>query len=228
MELGSIHDAASKGDLEAVKKIVEQEPSRVNEDDEYEWRPIFHAGLRRHYDVVKYLIDCGADLAAHDGYVIHYAGEVPNNKEVVSLLIAYGGLDAHTKPSSEIARQFIYAVFLANVGRVNAMLRDNPELVEECYARGDTALHHAARNGDLEIVKQLVSSGADVNATTDHNHFPLYCAAGHGHVETTRYLVENGADLQARLADGKTVTEWLKQYADHDRRLKSTLDVLER
>ena len=57
MELGSIHDAASKGDLEAVKKIVEQEPSRVNEDDEYEWRPIFHAGLRRHYDVVKYLID---------------------------------------------------------------------------------------------------------------------------------------------------------------------------
>ena len=228
MALGSIHDAAANGDLDSVKKILEQDPDRVNQDDQYEWRPIFHAGLRRHYDVVKYLIDCGADLAAHDGYVIHYAGEVPNNKEVVSLLIAYGGLDAHTKPSSEIARQFIYAVFLANVERVNAMLRDNSALVEERYARGDTALHHATRNGDLEIVKQLVSSGADVNATTDNNHFPLYCAAGHGHVETTRYLVENGADLQARLADGKTVTEWLKQYADHDRRLKSTLDVLEK
>ncbi len=228
MALGSIHDAAANGDLDSVKKILEQDPDRVNQDDQYEWRPIFHAGLRRHYDVVKYLIDCGADLAAHDGYVIHYAGEVPNNKEVVSLLIAYGGLDAHTKPASEMARQFIYAVFLANVGRVNAMLRDNSELVEERYARGDTALHHAARNGDLEIVRQLVSSGADVNATTDHNHFPLYCAAGHGHVETTRYLVENGADLQAKLADGKTVTEWLKQYADHDRRLKSTLDVLEK
>ena len=227
MELGSIHDAAANGDLDAVKKILEQDPSLVNQDDQYEWHPIFHAGLRRRYDVVKYLIDCGADLAAHDGYVIHYAGEVPNNKEVVSLLIAYGGLDAHTKPSSEIARQFIYAVFLANVGRVNAMLRDNPKLVQERYARGDTALHHATRNGDLEIVEQLVGAGADVNGTTDNGHFPLYCAAGHGHVETTRYLVENGADLQARLAEGKTVTEWLKQYADNDRRLKSTLDVLE-
>ena len=227
MELGSIHDAAAKGDLDTVKKILEQNPSLVNQDDQYEWRPIFHAGLRRRYDVVKYLIDCGADLAAHDGYVIHYAGEVPNNKEVVSLLIAYGGLDAHTKPSSEIARQFIYAVFLANVGRVNAMLRDNPKLVQERYARGDTALHHATRNGDLEIVEQLVGAGADVNGTTDNSHFPLYCAAGHGHVETTRYLVENGADLQARLAEGKTVTEWLKQYADNDLRLKSTLDVLE-
>ena len=224
----SIHDAAANGDLDLVKKIVEQEPQSVNRDDKYEWRPIFHAGLRRHYDVVKYLIDCGADLAAHDGYAIHYAGEVPDNKEVVSLLIAYGGLDAHAKPSSEIARQFIYAVFLANVPRVNAMLRDNPKLVQECYARGDTALHHATRNGDLEIVEALVGSGADVNVTSDHGHFPLYCAAGHGHVETTRYLVEHGADLQARLGDGKTVIEWLKQYANHDLRLKSCLDVLEK
>ncbi|MYA70775.1 hypothetical protein F4009_03225 [Candidatus Poribacteria bacterium] len=228
MELGSIHDAAANGDLDLVKKIVEQDPRLVNQDDEHKWRPIFHAGLRRHCNVVKYLIDSGADLAAHDGYAIHYAGEVPNNKDVVSLLIAYGGLDAHAKPSSETARQFIYAVFLANVQRVNAMLRDNSKLVQERYARGDTALHHATRNGDLEIVEQLVDAGADVNVTSDHAHFPLYCAAGHGHVETTRYLVEHGADLQARLADGKTVVEWLKQYADHDRRLKSCLDVLEK
>jgi len=228
MTLISIHDAAANGDLDAVKKIVEQDPRLVNQDDKYEWRPIFHAGLRRHYDVVKYLIDWGADLAAHDGYAIHYAGEVPNNKEVVSLLITYGGLDAHAEPSSEAARQFIYAVFLANVPRVNAMLRDNPQLVHERYARGDTALHHATRNGNLEIVEQLVGSGADVNLMTDHGHFPLYCAAGHGHVETTQYLVEHGADLQARLGDGKTVVEWLKQYADHDHRLKSCLDVLEK
>ena len=133
MTLISIHDAAANGDLDAVKKIVEQDPRLVNEDDQHEWRPIFHAGLRRHYDVVKYLIDCGADLAAHDGYAIHYAGEVSNNKEVVSLLITYGGLDAHAEPSSEAARQFIYAVFLANVQRVNAMLRDNPKLVQERY-----------------------------------------------------------------------------------------------
>ena len=227
MTLGSIHDAAANGDLDAVKKIVEQDPRLVNQDDRHEWHPIFHAGLRRHYDVVKYLIDCGADLAAHGGYAIHYAAEVPDNKEVVSLLIAYGGLDAHAKPSSETARQFIYAVFLANVPRVNAMLRDNSKLVQERYAHGDTALHHAARNGDLEIVEQLVGSGADVNLISDHGHFPLYCAAGHGHVETTLYIVEHGADLQARLGDGKTVVEWLKQYADHDHRLKSCLDVLE-
>ena len=227
MEMGSIHDAAANGDLDAVKRIVEQDPQLVNQDDEYEWRPIFHAGLRRRYDVVKYLIDCGADLAAHDGYVMHYSGEVPDNKEVVSLLVSYGGLDAHTTPSSEPARQFIYAVFLANAPRVKSMLGDNAELAQERYARGDTALHHAARNGDIEIVEQLVSCGADVNARSDHEHFPLYCAAGHGHLETTQYLVVNGADLQARLSDGKTVVEWLRQYADADSRFRFCLDLLE-
>ena len=228
METGSIHDAAASGDLDAVKKIVEHDPRSVNQDDKYDWRPIFHAGLRRHYDVVKYLIDCGADLAAHDGYVLHYAGEVPDNKEVVALLIAYGGLDAHAKPATELARQFIYAVFLANLPRVSAMLRDNAELTRERYARGDTALHHASRNGDLEIVGQLVSRGADPNAMSDHGHFPLYCAAGHGHLETTQFLLENGADVRARLNDGKTVVEWLRQFADNDRRFRACLNLLER
>ncbi len=228
MDTKSLRDAVINGDFDAVREIVEQNPSLVNQDDEYEWRPIFHAGLRRHVDIVKYLIDQGADLAAHDGYVMHFAGEVPENKNVVSLLVAYGGLDAHTKPLSEVARQFINAVFLANAQRVTAMLRDYPELVHERYARGDTALHHAARNGDLEIVEILFENGADINATTDHKHFPIYCAAGHGHVKTTRFLVEKRADLHAKLEDGKTIAEWLKQYADHDARYKQCLEVLEK
>lgn len=225
---GSIHEAASNGDLDTLKKIVEERPETVDRDDRYGWRPLFHAGLRRHRDIVQYLIDHGADLAAHDGYAMHYAAEVPDNKDIVTLLVTYGGLDAHTKPESEVARQFIYSVFLANVQRVGAMLRANSRLAHERYARGDTALHHASRNGDLDIVMQLVVSGADVNATSNNGHFPLYCAAGHGHAETTRYLLENGADPEASMADGKTVADWLKQYAVHDPRLKACLAVLER
>ena len=227
MNTKALQEAVIRGDLDAVVGIVEQDPSLVNQDDDYEWRPIFHAGLRRHYDVVKYLIDQGADLSAHDGYVVHFSGEVPNNKKVVSLLVEYGGLDAHTEPSSDLARQFMCAVFLANVHRVKAMLRDHPELVHERYARDDTALHHAARNGDLEIVELLVEGGADVNAMTEPKHFPLYCAAGHGHVETTRFLLESGADLEAKIGGDKTIVEWLKQYAENDKRLKDCLDVLE-
>ena len=227
MDSGSIHEAAGSGDLNALKKIVEKHPRAVDQGDRHGWRPIFHAGLRRHRDAVRYLIDRGADLAAHDGYVMHYAAEVPENKDVVSMLVAYGALDAHTKPSSEVARQFIYAVFLANAPRVDAMLHANPWLAHERYARGDTALHHACRNGDLEIVMHLIAHGAGINDSSDNGHFPLYCAAGHGHAETTRFLLESGADPDEKMPDGKSVASWLRQYADHDRRMKACLEILE-
>lgn len=227
MDSGSIHDAAGSGDLDTLKKIVEEHPEAIDQDDQHGWRPIFHAGLRRRLNIVRYLIDNGADLAAHDGYVMHYAAEVPDNKDVVSLLVAYGGVDAHTKPASEVARQFIYSVFLANAPRVDAMLHANGWLAHERYARGDTALHHACRNGDLDVVIHLVAHGADVNARSDNGHFPLYCAAGHGHAETTRYVLERGADPDESMPDGKTAAVWLRQYAHHDCRMKACLEILD-
>ena len=42
METGSIHDAAASGNLDAVKKIVEQDPQLVNQDDKYEWLSLIH------------------------------------------------------------------------------------------------------------------------------------------------------------------------------------------
>jgi len=228
MSTRSIHDAARDGDLERVTELLESNPALVNQDDQHKWRPVFHAALRKHYDVVKALIDRGADLSAHEGYVMHYAGEVPGNKRIVELLVNYGALDAHAEPRSESARQFIYAVFLANVHRVKAMLNAENRLVGERYVRGDTALHHASRNGDTAVVSVLLEHGADVNALSDGSHFPLYCAAGHCHVETTACLLDHGADRSQTFDDGTTVSEWLKQYVDHDPRYRQCLDLVGR
>jgi len=79
-------------DIDAVRALIAADPTLVDADDEHGWRPIFHAGLWRQEQVVRFLIEAGADLAAHDGYVMHYAGEVPNNKAIVSLLVQYGRL----------------------------------------------------------------------------------------------------------------------------------------
>jgi ankyrin repeat protein len=109
-----IHDACRRGDTDEVRALIAADPAAVDADDEHGWRPIFHAGLYRHEQVVRLLIEAGADLAAHDGYVMHYAGEVPNNKAIVSLLVQYGALDAHVRPADDLSRQFLAAVFLAD------------------------------------------------------------------------------------------------------------------
>ena len=84
----SIHDACRRGDIDAVRALI---AAVVDADDEHAWRPIFHAALWRHEQIVRLLIEAGADLAAHNGYVMHYAGEVPGNKAIVALLVQYGG-----------------------------------------------------------------------------------------------------------------------------------------
>jgi ankyrin repeat protein len=204
----SIHEACRRGDLAAVRALVAADPAAVDADDEHGWRPIFHAGLYRHEPVVRFLIEAGADLAAHDGYVLHYSGEVPNNKAIVSLLVQYGALDAHVRPTDDLSRQFLAAVFLADASRVRSLVARHPHLATALDGRGDRPIHHAARNGDTEIVRLLIEHGADVNATNPRGHTVLYCAGGHGHLDTVQLLLGAGTDIQ----HCRSLLEWFADY----------------
>src|SRR5438874_2061094 len=72
--------------------------------------------------------------------------------------------------------------------------------------RGRTALHRAALNGQVKVVKLLVGEyGADVNAKDSEGWTPLYRAASSGHVEVMELLVsEFGADANVRTNSGST------------------------
>lgn len=208
--------------------MVASNPSLVDSDDQHNWRPIFHAAIERHAKVVRYLIESGADLAAHNGSVLHYASEVPGNKEIVALLITFGALDAHVRPVDDLSRQFLASLFLGDDARVRSMLDLHPQLAIVVDGHGDYPIHHAARIGDTGIVRLLIERGADVNAANERGHTVLYCAGGHGHLDTVRLLLENGADLNAKFThDGKTLLQWLSQYPD-DTRLREVNHLLNR
>ena len=60
-----------------------------------------------------------------------------------------------------------------------------------------TALHLAAANGHVDVVKVLIQNGADVNAVDEYKFTALHLAARHGHVDIAKVLIENGADVNA-------------------------------
>ncbi|WP_146594780.1 ankyrin repeat domain-containing protein [Novipirellula galeiformis] len=214
----TIHDSCRAGDVKAVRSMVLSDPSLVDADDAHNWRPIFHAAIGKHADVVRFLLESGADISAHDGDALHYAAEVPENTDVVSLLVSYGALDPHVRPSCDVSRQLLAAIFLRDANRVRSLLKRHPGIATCPDGRGDSPIHHAARNGDVRIVRLLIEYGAGTNENNTRGHTVLYCAGGHGHLETVRLLIHFGADPSVRFThDGKNLAEWLAQYPDDER-----------
>ena len=88
-------------------------------------------------------------------------------------------------------------------------------------SRGLTALHWAAFYGEIDLVRRLVESGADVEATDSNGRRPLVCAAINGHAHVVEYLLKRGADLHAMDYSGWTMIP-------SQRRSGSVVDTIQR
>ena len=70
-----------------------------------------------------------------------------------------------------------------------------------------TPLHFAVDRGEVDIVKQLLDSGAEVNAQDSSGETPLMLAVTCEHLELVRILLEHGADKSVANQDGCTVLD---------------------
>jgi ankyrin repeat protein len=68
--------------------------------------------------------------------------------------------------------------------------------INALFASGCTALHFAVKYDNINIVRMLISHGADVNFPCDGGFStPLGFAAYYGRYEMAKELVKNGADM---------------------------------
>jgi serine/threonine-protein phosphatase 6 regulatory ankyrin repeat subunit A/serine/threonine-protein phosphatase 6 regulatory ankyrin repeat subunit B len=70
--------------------------------------------------------------------------------------------------------------------------------------RGISVLTHAARAGNLNVVKNLVGHGADLHERSIRGITALYAAAINGHNDIVEFLHSQGADIDVRMDDGET------------------------
>src|SRR4030095_5825558 len=98
----ALSDAVRKGDVAAVKKLLD-EGVDVNTKYRYNRTPLSFAADRGHVAVVKLLLERGADINAKDTFynasalnwaVAPASERTANHTEVVRLLVAKGGIPA--------------------------------------------------------------------------------------------------------------------------------------
>jgi ankyrin repeat protein len=94
-------------------------------------------------------------------------------------------------------RDILSAVRDGDMAKIQALLKDKPELVSRGDKSGCTPLHVAAITGHKEVAKLLLAKGAKVNTKCDRGNTPLHWAAQEGYAEIVALLLAQGADVNS-------------------------------
>lgn len=184
-----LHYAAKSGS--AGKDIIELLIAKgidVNAKNNKGQTPVDIAASRNRSEVVKLLIEKGADVS------LHVAARFGALAKVKSLIEK--GTDIDTKDEMDWTALY----WAASMGQ--------EDVAEFLIAKGadvhvkakdiSTALHQAARAGGMKLVKLLILKGADVNTKDKYGNTPLHSAASAGHRAVVELLIAKGANVDAK------------------------------
>ncbi|WP_341808789.1 ankyrin repeat domain-containing protein [Wolbachia endosymbiont (group E) of Neria commutata] len=166
--------------------------------------------------VMEILLNGGSDVnkVYHDGYTpLHDALQLGKShptgdwKEVTELLLSRGA-DLNIRVKHIYDHGSITLLHAAARADVNAervtFLLDKGINANELDKKGRTPLHHAAQNGQVEVIKALLDRGATIDALDKDNSTPLHEAAEERRTGAVKLLLQKGAKPNIQDRYGKT------------------------
>uniref|UniRef100_A0A1J3EDD7 Ankyrin repeat-containing protein n=1 Tax=Noccaea caerulescens TaxID=107243 RepID=A0A1J3EDD7_NOCCA len=180
-----LYTAASAGDLEFVKKLLEKDPLLVFGEGEYGVTDILYAAARgRNDDVFRLLLDF-ALLPADIAGVEETEGEKQTERQLIvkEEMVKRGVHSAARGGHVAILEEFLLS------GKYDAVsgLRD---------AFGSTLLHSASSRGQIKVVKYLISKYDSILEVKDSlGNTALHVAAYKGHLAVVETLINESPPL---------------------------------
>lgn len=170
--------AATKGDLEKVKKLLNDNPDLVFSTDNEDKSTLLHiAAQNGHKDVAELLINKDVDVHAKNKFVLtplHYAA-TKGHEDLAELLIE-NGADVNVKSGFQDTP--LHKAASQGHKDVVELLIDMGAEVNANNEHKETPLHLAASQGHKDVAKLLIGKGADVNAKGNFAWSPLHYATG--------------------------------------------------
>eukprot|EP00050_Salpingoeca_kvevrii_P005829 m.285872 g.285872 ORF g.285872 m.285872 type:complete len:431 (+) comp11468_c0_seq1:1-1293(+) len=221
-------DAASYGDVEAVKRLVGTDSSCINQRDADGQTALHRACLENHLNIASFLVLNGALVNAldNDWWTPLHTASCSGAWRIANFLISHGArVDAVNcegdLPIDLVADSKVENVLKAEMDRLGlsdemldeyrdiwrqTMLADVKRMIErgeslnEPDQAGATLLHIATCNGYDEVVELLVKQpGIDINARDANGNTPLHLASFFQQYECAMLLAMlPGIEMEAR------------------------------
>lgn len=200
---GPLHAAAKAENLKIMRLLLDK-GADVDAKCEFGYTPLHWAAYKSKSLVVpKTLIDAGANVnakASHKSYTpLHVATQTAKAWDILNLVSSAEAPDTGTRknlknPSQEAAM---------NWNNLNVLKQlfgyDKLESLNECDVQ---------KIANVDVMKLLLNSEADVNGKDEDGHVPLHVSADFGHTSVLKLLVNFGACVNAKSKNGNAALHY--------------------
>jgi ankyrin repeat protein len=209
--------ATSNGHLTTAQALLDAPGIDINATDHRERTALYLAALNDSYDIVKVLIDKGANvnITADDGWTPLMVAAEKGHLTTMQTLLGAPGININAQKSDGATALYL-AALNGNYDVVRALINKGADVNVEDN-KGWTALMPAARNGYLTTVQALLGApGIDINAKDDEGSTAVYLAALNGNDDVVKALLDHGAEINQLLEKFKTFPHNLNDDSDDD------------
>lgn len=227
-----IHEAVKKGDLARVKKLLNENPARLNlrETNERKASPLHLAVAKKSVPIVNYLLNKNATVDISDHYKqtpLHWATkqeiddstkkEVAEKESLEKIVTLFIQKKANVNAKDDDHDTPLHFAAKNSSIKVVAKLLTHNASVYARNSRNETALHTAViRNDDraLKAVTLLIQKNAEIDATDNDGYTPLHHAIDDSTFEVFSKLIAHGANVNAKTNRGSTPLHILAYFSD--------------
>ncbi|CAD6241270.1 GSCOCG00002603001-RA-CDS [Cotesia congregata] len=200
----ALHHAAISGHPDVIKALSRIPGIKFNVTDKKGQTPLHCACAEGHMEAVETLINLGSNLndRDNDGYSpLHVATRMRNTGIVQILLNA----NANCNITDDNGLTSLHmAASQGCKGILESIIDYCPDVINKQCNIGNTPLHLACQNNQMDTIEILLKKKADINCLNLKLQTPIHIAAEMGHTDVCKLLLAAGANIEQREKGGRT------------------------